>query len=209
VNTEKLIEALASDRETEMPPNRMLLAALLAGFVGAGLLFFSLLGPRGNFLDSLSSWRFVMKFVVSLTLALSAAILIARAMRPDARRLDTLLALAPLLLLGMVTAEVTNVPEAVWMPRLIGHNATACMVFIPLFSLAPLAALLLALRRSAPMAPVWAGALAGLAAAGLGAAFYAAHCPDDSPLFVAVWYTLAVTIVTGLGAVAGKRLLAW
>ncbi len=57
--------------------------------------------------------------------------------------------------------------------------------------------------------PRAASALPELMAGGLGAAFYAAHCPDDSPLFVAVWYTLAIALVTGLGALAGRRLLRW
>jgi hypothetical protein len=35
------------------------------------------------------------------------------------------------------------------------------------------------------------------------------HFPDDSPLFVAAWYTLAITFVSALGAVAGARLLRW
>jgi hypothetical protein len=109
----------------------------------------------------------------------------------------------------MVLAELMATPYSIWMPHLMGHNATACMLCIPLFALAPLAALLLALRRAAPLAPARAGALAGLAAGGLGAAFYAAHCPDDSPLFVAVWYTLAIIFVTVVGAAIGKRVLAW
>jgi hypothetical protein len=51
--------------------------------------------------------------------------------------------------------------------------------------------------------------MAGLLAGGLAAALYAAHCPDDSPLFVAVWYTLALGIVVGVGAVAGRAVLRW
>jgi hypothetical protein len=43
----------------------------------------------------------------------------------------------------------------------------------------------------------------------LGGAFYAAHCFDDSPLFVATWYTLAIAFVTGLGALLGSKLLRW
>ena len=51
--------------------------------------------------------------------------------------------------------------------------------------------------------------MAGLAAGGLAAAFYASNCTDDSPLFVALWYTLAIGIVTGAGYLAGKRWLTW
>jgi hypothetical protein len=43
--------------------------------------------------------------------------------------------------------------------------------------------------------------------AGLAATMYAAHCSDDSPLFVATWYTLATALVTAIGALAGSKLL--
>jgi len=54
-------------------------------------------------------------------------------------------------------------------------------------------------------------AAAGLVAGGLSAALYATHCTDDSPLFVATWYTIAIAAVTVLGAIldggccAGER----
>jgi hypothetical protein len=52
-----------------------------------------------------------------------------------------------------------------------------------------------------------AGAAAGLLAAACGATLYAFHCFDDSPLFVATWYTLATALVTAIGALAGSKLL--
>jgi hypothetical protein len=70
-------------------------------------------------------------------------------------------------------------------------------------------ALILALRQGAPEHPALAGATAGLFAGAIGAACYATHCPDDSPLFVAAWYTLAIGFVAAIGAAAGKRLLRW
>jgi hypothetical protein len=69
--------------------------------------------------------------------------------------------------------------------------------------------MLVALRRGAPLRPGIAGAVAGLCAGGLGAALYATHCIDDSPLFVAVWYSLAIAVVSLVGAVAGSRMLRW
>jgi hypothetical protein len=54
-----------------------------------------------------------------------------------------------------------------------------------------------------------AGAVAGLAASGIAATFYASNCTDDSPLFVLLWYPLAIAIVTAVGYVAGGRLLRW
>ena len=66
---------------------------------------------------------------------------------------------------------------------------------------------LFALRRGAPSRPTVAGAFAGLLSAGLAATLYAAHCTDDSPMFVATWYSLAAVIVAAIGAFAGSRVL--
>jgi hypothetical protein len=46
-------------------------------------------------------------------------------------------------------------------------------------------------------------------ASGLAGALYAVNCTDDSPLFVAVWYSLAIVTVSFVGAVAGRKLLRW
>ena len=37
------------------------------------------------------------------------------------------------------------------------------------------------------------------------ATLYASHCTDDSPLFVATWYTIATALVAAVGALAGSR----
>jgi hypothetical protein len=70
-------------------------------------------------------------------------------------------------------------------------------------------ALLFALRAGAPRSAASAGAAAGLLAGGLAAALYATHCPDDSPLFVALWYIPAIALVASVGAACGSRLLRW
>lgn len=209
MNTGKLIGALAADGKPQSAPGRLLSWALLAGLVIAAGLFFALLGPRPDFMIAMHTPRFVFKFVVTLVLAASAAVLVARAARPAAAGGDVLLLLAPVLLVLAVMAELAMVPADAWAARLIGHNARICMLSIPLLSLGPLALLLMALNRGATTTPGRAGMLAGLAAGGLGAALYAAHCPDDSPLFVAVWYTFAIALVALLGGTIGRRMLRW
>ena len=79
----------------------------------------------------------------------------------------------------------------------------------PMLAAPVLAALIVALRAGAPLHPGLTGALAGAAAAGVGALVYASSCPGDSPLFVAAWYRLATLICVGVGALAGRRFLAW
>jgi hypothetical protein len=90
-----------------------------------------------------------------------------------------------------------------------GKTITACLLSIPLLALPILGALLLALRHGAVLAPIRAGAVAGLAAGGLATAVYALHCIEDSPLFYATWYSLGILIVAALGALLGSRLLRW
>jgi hypothetical protein len=93
------------------------------------------------------------------------------------------------------------------MTRLVGSNSLVCISAIPLLSLPLLAGALFAMRHGAPARPAVAGAFAGLVSAGLAATLYASHCTDDSPLFVATWYTLATALVTAIGALAGARVL--
>ena len=211
MNTERLIAALAADKAPEQRPRRALLLALPLGIMAAGAVFMLTLGPRPDFMHAIETWRFVFKFVVTLVLSASALLIglrLAYPMQASPRR-DLILLIAPLLLVAAILVEMTTFPIRDWMPRLIGHNSRVCMSMIPVLSLAPLAALLWALRRGAPLNPLRAGAIAGLIAGGIGAAWYASHCPDDSPLFVAVWYTIGISIVTAIGAALGSRLLRW
>jgi len=64
-----------------------------------------------------------------------------------------------------------------------------------------------ALRQGAPSNPGWTGATAGLAASGIAATFYAANCNDDSPLFVATWYPIAILAVSAAGCLIARRAL--
>jgi hypothetical protein len=80
---------------------------------------------------------------------------------------------------------------------------------IPVMAAPILAALIVAMRAGAPMHPGWTGALAGAASAGIASFLYASHCPDDSPLFVATWYPIATLVCAAVGALAGRRFLAW
>jgi hypothetical protein len=212
MKTSELIQALAADQS----PRRISLGARFCLALGVGALvsvwlFMMMLGPRSNFVASLQSVRFDLKFVDTLALALPAAVLCLRVLRPDARiGVFGFAFLAPVVLLAAgVIGELMFVPADLWGTRMIGSNSMHCLTMVPLLSIAPLAALLLAMRAGAPQNPGIAGALAGAAAAGVAATLYAANCPDDSPLFVASWYPLATIIVAAIGAVAGARLLRW
>ena len=212
MKTDDLIRAIAQDAAPSgLRPQARLALALAGGVAAAAILFLLLLGPRGDAVASLDQLRFLLKFAVTLALAVAAIGLVLRLIQPGASAgvWRGVLLLAPGLLLIGIAGELMALPEARWLPALVGVNARVCLTYIPLMGLAPLGLILFALRGGAPARPALAGAVAGLIAGGISAALYAAHCPDDSPLFVATWYTLAIAMLVALGALIGRRLLRW
>jgi hypothetical protein len=119
------------------------------------------------------------------------------------------LAAVPLVLAAAVIAELVMLPRPQWAAKLVGSNGLLCLVSIPSFALPMLIAAIIALRHGAPTRPVVAGAVAGLFSGAIAAAIYAAHCIDDSPLFVVLWYSLGIAVVAAAGAVAGRFALRW
>ena len=212
MKTGDLIRALAADSEVHpMSPGRALALALIPGVAIALGLHFAILGLRPDLLTLLGEPRLLFKLCLTILLLGLSRPLVLRLVRPGAsvRRAALMLAIVPALLAAANLAELLAVPAAEWGQRLVGNNAMFCLKSIPFLAAAPLVATLLALRQGAPERPALAGAAAGLFAGAIGAACYATHCPDDSPLFVAAWYSLAIGIVAAVGAVAGSRCLRW
>ena len=212
MKTSEFIAALAADPVPEpIRLGRRVAAALAIGFLGSLAIYVLMLGPRPDMAAASETMRFWMKCIDSVAFALPTLLLTLRLARPDAKpRALALWLLAPFVLLAAgVIVELAIVPQSAWMPRLMGANAMHCTVTIPMLAAPVLVALFVALRAGAPLYPSLTGAMAGAAAAGVGALVYASSCPDDSPLFVATWYPLATLICMGVGAVAGRRFLAW
>lgn len=211
MKTEDLIRGLAADTRRQRSLESGLARALAIGLAGAFALFSLILAPRAGMPGVMMEPRILLKFAVTLSLAATSLWLALRLVRPgaNARALVWALAVpAGALALGVV-AEFVATPPPSWMPGLIGHNAIYCLALVTLMATPLLAAALYALKRGAPEHPMLAGAAGGALAGSLGAALYALHCVDDSPLFVLVWYGLAVGFVTAVGALIGRRLLSW
>ncbi|KQZ14670.1 hypothetical protein ASD44_11780 [Mesorhizobium sp. Root554] len=212
MKTDDLIKALNADAAHRTMPlgAAWWLAAALAAAVAAAV-FFSTIGPRPDFNAADHTVRFLLKFVFAGSLAVAAFACVRALSYPGAsvrRRLPWLL--APLLLMAAaVIAEMILIPRQDWVERLIGTNMKYCLMFIPMIGIGPLVLFIAALRYGAPPRPGLAGAMAGLLAGGLAATFYAAHCPDDSPLFVATWYTVAIAGLSLLGLLGGRLFIRW
>lgn len=210
MDTRSLIRTLAADAAHRERPVAVVLAiALLVAAPFSFAMFFMELGLRPDLMTAMRNPFFDLKFLVTLAVALPAMAIAIHLSRPEVSlRGRAWLLLIPLGLLGIGIASEMMTPQRLpMMTRLVGSNSLTCLTAIPLLSLPLLAAALIGLRHGAPTRPALAGAFAGLLSAGLAATLYASHCIDDSPLFVATWYTLAIALVTAVGAVAGARVL--
>lgn len=211
MTTEELIRALATDCQVEPPMNRRLQISLLASTALVALLFFTEIGFREDIVSALGTVRFLFKFVVVVPLAAFAMGAIFRSTTPILTLgwWGRMLWLPAFLLAAGVLAELTAVPSSQWMTKAIGTNSINCMTIIPGLGIGPLIILILALRHGAPANAGLSGAIAGLVASGIAAAFYATNCFDDSPLFVISWYPLATSVLVSIGYFAGLRYLRW
>ena len=212
MKTDDFITALAADLPTRpiSTPRALALALMVSTPIACGLLIY-VLKVRPDIASAAQSVRFLFKLAFTLSMAGAGAWLAARLSRPGASARPAVLGLAAALaLLGAaVLSELAVLPFSAWMTQLVGTMALQCVVLIPAMSAIPLAVILWALRSGAPDKPGSAGAAAGLLAAGVGATFYAAHCPNDSPLYLAVWYLIGISAVALAGSLIGSRVLKW
>ena len=210
MDTDQLVRTLAADNAYQARPvGFSLMLALLAAAPVSILMFFAELGIWPDVMTAMRNPFFDLKFAVTLALAAAAIAVSLHLARPEAslRGFGWLLLIPAGILTAGIGGEMMMPQRLPAMTRLVGKNSTACMSAIPLMSLPLLAGALFGLRQGAPARPAVAGAIAGLASAGLAATLYASHCTDDSPLFVATWYTIATALVTAIGALAGSKLL--
>jgi hypothetical protein len=211
MKTDDLITRLAADKMPRPAPASSLLIGTGVGVVLALLAMLLSIGPRPDMAAAAMTWRFDLKLLVMVMLAASGLILLSQAIYPEGQaraRLWVLLG-APVLLALMVAAELMLLPRTAWAAAARGTNWAYCLVLVPSFGILPLAAILLAIRQGATTRPTLTGFLAGLLAGGAAATAYALHCPDDSPLFVIIWYPIGILTLAGAGAVLGGRVLRW
>ena len=212
MDTNELVQLLAADAR----PRGASISSVWWGAVGlaitlAAAVFLATLDPRPDIVAAAETPRFLLKFVVAIMLAASAFGLDRALSRPGGtwRKAMPYLAAAPVLLAMAVIVELLLLPPDTWSAKLVGTNSVVCLTFIPLLGIGPLIIFLLALRHGAPSRPILAGAVAGLLAGGIAATFYAVQCTDDSPLFVATWYTAAISGLAVAGAVGAHLLARW
>jgi hypothetical protein len=131
--------------------------------------------------------------------------------RPEASVREGLkrLAAVAIFLTLLLAIDLASRGGAGWLGRMLGKSIVACLTIIPALALPSLLVSLYALRNGATTSPAIAGALAGLASGGLAILAYGLFCTEDSPVFVATWYSIAAVFVAAIGAGLGRILLRW
>jgi len=214
MRTDELINTLVADhalRPRPKPIQRSLAMAIIAGSAVSVALFSLTLGVRPDILSALITWRFDLKLGDNLVLVIVATWGALRLSSPTTTPLSAMrtLLVPALLLLVAVVYELVTIPASTWPSRAMGVNGVMCLANIILLSLVPLSAVVYALRQGAPMSPAVTGAAAGLLAGAVGGTIFAMHCTNDSPLFVAIWYTLATGLIALTGLMIGRYVLRW
>ncbi|MBS3847429.1 DUF1109 domain-containing protein [Devosia sp. BSSL-BM10] len=211
--TDELIDRLSSDlkpvRHNALP--RLVVGAVMASGVVAAIAMLAWLGTRADIATAPGTMIFWTKFGYTLALAVLGGVATLALSRPDGAIRWPWLA-APLLLLGVFIAAIVQLAGAEpdeMMPLVIGGTSLVCPWRIVALSVPVLVALLMALRRLAPANPTLAGLAAGLFAGGTGAWIYSFACGENGVMFLALWYTLGIAVVAGLGALLGRFLLRW
>jgi hypothetical protein len=213
MRTDELISVLAG-AAAPVPAGRArqrLLLACLIGVAGAALLVFGVLGFRHDYGLQMRTWPFWMKPAYAAWLAVGAFMLVDRMGRPGARptlgRIVLIAALAAIAILAAINLAMT--PPDLRMHALMGRSARFCPIAIMISAIPALVAVMIVLRGMAPTRLTRAGLAAGLLAGGVGASVYALWCRETTAAFVAVWYTLGIVAVGGIGALLGPLVLRW
>jgi hypothetical protein len=213
MRTEDLI-ALMSSSARPVDTGRLRRAVWLAAFAALALtvvLVLSTLGARPDMPGALAAFPVLAKMSFGASVAGISLVAYQRSLYPGSSPRPGLwwLAIPAAALAAMALWTLFQAAPDQWGPLTFGRYWLSCLIAVPVYSLCPLAVLVLLARRGAPVDRRFTAFAAGLASAGLAAMAYALHCPDDALPFLATWYVLAVAMVSVVATLALPSFLRW
>lgn len=212
MTTDELIARIASDGRPvrRLPPPAHRLASWLVvtlPVVAAVVMFMT---PRPDLAQQLSDPRFQTEQLAALTTAMAAAFAAFSSVVPGRARWPLFLPLVPL---AVWLASLGQDCVRIW--RVAGPEGLqlgwdwVCIPAIAMVGAAPAVAIVVMLRRGAPVLPGVAVALGALAAAALGNFGLRLFHTQDAGLMVLVWQFGTVILLSMLAGLAGRHLLTW
>jgi hypothetical protein len=216
VNTEHLIDHLSADLKPvgRVRFGKTLFVAMLIGGAAAFVAMLATVGPRVDVGSTVHLEWTAVKLIFALSVTLTAAPQLLKSMRPGLEK-ETHPAIVLLPFAAAIAAAfaiLLFVTPSAWIVMLRGATSVSsgrCLLCIIFFAAMPFAAIVWALRQGAPTRLGLCGAIAGVVAGGLGAAAYALTCTSDTIPFIAVCYSVAITLCAFIGAQIGPWLFRW
>ncbi len=185
-------------------------AGLAGGSVSLAAIV-SIMGIQPGLATVAGAMPFFLKVAYAGSLAAVALVAVVNLARPGSARLPYRnSAMGVIVALSIMAAfQLAQAPAGHAGRLLLGASWEACSLRIAALSLPILGAIMLAVRRQAPVRLREAGAVAGLASGGAAAALYALACTESAAPFVLAWYSLGIAVSTMLGGWLGPRILRW
>lgn len=212
MDTDRLIQTLVDTAKPVLPLQRPWVrsALWLAIAIPYMALVVYVMSPRADLIPKLTEARYLFEQFAALATGIAAAIAAFASTIPGYSRRVLLLPVLPLA--GWVGALGQGCISA-WIE--FGANALTvrpdwfCFPAIILVGAIPAVAMVVMLRRGAPLMPCTTVALGGLAAAGLGNFGLRFFHPQDASLMVLVWQFGSVFILATLAGCLGRYVLNW
>lgn len=211
MKTHELIELLGKQAapHPRYPAFERFVIALACGTsLAATIAIFSLGMVPASMFQEAAPW---IKLVYGMALVLVCGLLAARLGRPAApfKLPANLLGGLILIMLGLGAYSVFRTPDEMRLSAIAGHSWLICPVAILGLSIPSLLSSFWAMKGLAPTQLRLSGFVCGLFAGAAGSIGYALACTETSAAFIAIWYSLGVLVVGGVGAAFGPRVLRW
>ncbi|GEO01182.1 hypothetical protein NSE01_30140 [Novosphingobium sediminis] len=209
---DELINRLVNDLEPVKPLRLavglcLVFGALLASATGVGLM----LGLRPDIPAGRLAPHLVLESGLFLLLGLSAAANVVRMSRPhvgsDYGGSNWAMAMTALL---PVSALVMGLGRgAIGLSPMDMRSGINCLGSGVLWGSLTLTALIMWLRRGAPVRPHYAALLSGVAAGSLGMFAYSLHCPSNDVVHIGLWHSGAVALSALIARLVVPPLIRW
>lgn len=211
MDTEKLIACLTenADPVRRLPSPWVRTALWFAIAIPYVAVIVVMMAPRYDLALKFTDFRFLLEQVAALCTAIGAAVAAFQSIVPGYNRRFLLLPLVPL---TVWLASLGQGCVQLWLHGEALVSFTSDFICIPAIALVgtlPAAAMVLMLRKGAPLWPHASAALGGLAAAGLGNFGLRLFHAQDASLMVLVWQMGTVFMLTILCGWAGRLFLDW
>lgn len=208
-----LIDRLSRDLVPVRPRTtaRTLLLLAVLGIVEVAL-YLAIRGMRPDMPAAMTQPMFWWKGASLLALAVIGGATALRAFDPAAsprRGLRRFAAAAAIALAAGWIIDAAGGGGAALRVRLAPADGLACVGAVVVLSLPALFAFGLLMRRGAATDPGGTAAAVGLTASAWGGLVFVVACPHDDPLYVALWFTVAITLVAFIARLTLPRLTRW